>query len=40
MYLLTSSCADGSGEFEFEEFRDFYIRYLDSDDSLARCGLQ
>jgi len=23
-----------AGEFEFEEFRDFYIRYLDSDESL------
>lgn len=23
-----------TGEFEFEEFRDFYIRYLDSDESL------
>jgi hypothetical protein len=25
---------DGSGEFEFEEFRDFYIRYLDTEESL------
>lgn len=28
--------ADGSGEFEFEEFRDFYIKYLDNEDSLER----
>ena len=28
--------ADGSGEFEFEEFRDFYMKYLDTDESLAR----
>ncbi len=28
--------ADGSGEFEFEEFRDFYIKYLDTDESLLR----
>jgi hypothetical protein len=27
---------DGSGEFEFEEFRDFYIKYLDSDESIER----
>lgn len=27
---------DGSGEFEFEEFRDFYIKYLDSDKSIER----
>lgn len=27
---------DGSGEFEFEEFRDFYIRYLDSEESIER----
>lgn len=27
---------DGSGEFEFEEFRDFYIKYLDSEESLDR----
>lgn len=34
--LFTKYDRDGSGEFEFEEFRDFYIRYLDSDDSLDR----
>ena len=28
--------ADGSGEFEFEEFRDFYMKYLDTDESLER----
>jgi hypothetical protein len=27
---------DGSGEFEFEEFRDFYIKYLDNEESLQR----
>lgn len=27
---------DGSGEFEFEEFRDFYIKYLDNEESLKR----
>lgn len=27
---------DGSGEFEFEEFRDFYIKYLDTEESLDR----
>eukprot|EP00605_Chrysophyceae_sp_TOSAG23-4_P000956 GSChrysophyteH1.ASY1.ANO1.1056.1 assembled CDS len=26
--------ADGSGEFEFEEFRDFYIRFLDTEESI------
>lgn len=26
--------ADGSGEFEYEEFRDFYIKFLDTDDSV------
>lgn len=25
---------DGSGEFEYEEFRDFYIRFLDTDESI------
>lgn len=27
---------DGSGEFEFEEFRDFYIKYLDNEESQQR----
>lgn len=26
---------DGSGEFEFEEFRDFYVKFLDSEESLT-----
>jgi hypothetical protein len=32
--LFSKYDRDGSGEFEFEEFRDFYIRYLDTDESL------
>lgn len=32
--LFSKFDSDGSGEFEFEEFRDFYIRYLDTDESL------
>lgn len=32
--LFSKFDRDGSGEFEFEEFRDFYIRYLDTDESL------
>eukprot|EP01038_Epipyxis_sp_PR26KG_P005825 gene5825-8032_t len=27
---------DGSGEFEFEEFRDFYVKFLDTEESLQR----
>jgi Ca2+-binding EF-hand superfamily protein len=32
--LFSKFDKDGSGEFEFEEFRDFYIRYLDTEASL------
>ena len=34
--LFTLYDEDGSGEFEFEEFRDFYIQYLDTEESLDR----
>lgn len=37
-YLITELFStfdrDGSGEFEFEEFRDFYIKYLDTEEAM------
>lgn len=32
--LFTTFDKDGSGEFEFEEFRDFYIKYLDTEEAM------
>jgi len=32
--LFTTFDRDGSGEFEFEEFRDFYIKYLDTEEAM------
>ena len=32
--IFTIFDADGSGEFEYEEFRDFYIKFLDTDESI------
>ncbi|KAJ1436856.1 hypothetical protein B484DRAFT_416735, partial [Ochromonadaceae sp. CCMP2298] len=33
--LFSKFDRDNSGEFEFEEFRDFYIKYLDTDERIA-----
>jgi len=32
--LFATFDRDGSGEFEFEEFRDFYIKYLDTEEAM------